>query len=149
MKRETPILWAALLLAALLAACSGIASAPQPPIAIPSPTTAPTILPTATQPVSSGPLRLTVEGTDNSVFVPAIITVTTGQTVELNLVNNGRLPHTFTMPDLNLEVQMPPGQRNNVTFTAPAVGTYSFSSGVIEDLDTMKGLLVVVSGVRP
>ena len=51
--------------------------------------------------------HLTVEGTDNLTFTPDTLTVKPGQTVELTLVNNGKLPHTFTIPEFNIEVQMP------------------------------------------
>jgi plastocyanin len=87
--------------------------------------------------------RFTIEGTDNLVFKPDTITVKPGQAVELTLVNNGKLPHTFTVPDLSVEVQMPPDETNKLTFTAPKAGEYRFISGVLQDLDTMKGTLIV------
>jgi len=31
------------------------------------------------------------------------------------------LPHTLTAPDLKIEVQMPPGETDNITFTAPTL----------------------------
>lgn len=87
--------------------------------------------------------RFTIEGTDNLVFKPDTITVKPGQAVELTLVNKGKLPHTFTAPDLNIEVQMLPGETNKFTFTAPKAGEYRFISGVLQDLDTMKGTIIV------
>lgn len=66
--------------------------------------------------------RLTIEGKDDRTFTPDTITINTGQKVELTLVNRGKLAHTFTVPDLNIEVQMPPGETNTITFTAPAAG---------------------------
>jgi plastocyanin len=85
----------------------------------------------------------TIEGTDKATFNPDTLTVKAGQTVNLTLVNNGKLPHTFSVPDLSLEVQMPPGTTNTVTFKAPRAGTYRFSSGVLSEMDTMKGTLIV------
>ena len=87
--------------------------------------------------------HLTVEGTDNLTFTPDTLTVKPGQTVELTLVNNGKLPHTFNVPELNIEVQMPPGETNKFTFTAPRAGEYRFISGSLRDLDTMKGKIIV------
>lgn len=88
-------------------------------------------------------VRITVEGKDNLTFTPSTISVRPGQIVELTLINNGRLYHTFAIPDLNIEVQMPPGETNKVTFTAPKAGEYRFSSGVISEFDSMKGTLIV------
>jgi plastocyanin len=44
---------------------------------------------------------------------------------------------------LSIEVQMPPSETNKVTFIAPQAGEYRFISGVIDDLDTMKGTIIV------
>jgi len=87
--------------------------------------------------------RFTIEGKDNLTFTPDTIAVKPGQTVELTLVNKGKLPHTFTVPDLNIEVQMPPGETNKATFTAPKTGEYYFFSGVLGEFDTMKGKIIV------
>ena len=87
--------------------------------------------------------HLTVEGTDNLTFTPDTLTVKPGQTVELTLVNNGKLPHTFTIPELNIQVQMPPDETIKFTFTAPKAGEYRFISGSLRDLDTMKGKVIV------
>jgi plastocyanin len=88
-------------------------------------------------------IRFTLEGTDKLVFKPDTITVSPGQTVELTLVNRGTLDHTFTVPELNIEVQLPAGETDHVTFTAPKSGEYRFMSGVLRDLDTMKGKIIV------
>ena len=63
---------------------------------------------------SSGPARFTIEAKDNLTFTPNTITVKAGQPVQLTLINQGALPHTFTAPDINIEVQMTPGE---TTFT--------------------------------
>ncbi|MBI5032259.1 MAG: cupredoxin domain-containing protein [Chloroflexi bacterium] len=80
---------------------------------------------------------------DDLTFTPSAITVKPGQTVELTLVNNGTLPHTFTLTDLNIEVQMPPGETTQFTFIAPKSGEYQFYSGVLTEFDKMKGKLIV------
>ncbi len=89
--------------------------------------------------------RITVEGKDDHTFAPNTITVNAGQTVDLTLVNNGKLDHTFTIndPQLNIEVIMRAGETNHITFTAPKPGEYVFSSGVITEIDTMNGKLIV------
>ncbi len=87
--------------------------------------------------------KFTVEGKDDHTFVPNTITVKSGQTVELTLVNSGTEDHTFTINDLNIEVIMRAGQTNHITFTAPKAGEYVFSSGVDMEFETMKGKLIV------
>jgi plastocyanin len=91
----------------------------------------------------SGTAHFTIEAKDNLTFTPDTISVKTGQTVELTLVNRGKLDHTFSVPDLNIEVQLPAGQTDKIVFTAPRAGEYPFSSGVIRDFETMKGKLIV------
>jgi heme/copper-type cytochrome/quinol oxidase subunit 2 len=91
----------------------------------------------------SGTAHFTIEAKDNLTFTPNEITIKPGQTVELNLVNSGKLDHTFSIPDLNIEVQMLGGETNKIIFTAPKAGEYQFSSGVISDFETMKGKLIV------
>jgi plastocyanin len=91
----------------------------------------------------SGAAHFTIEAKDNLTFTPDRITVKPGQTVELTLVNSGRLDHTFSVPELNIEVQMRGGETNKIAFTAPKAGEYPFSSGVIRDFETMQGKLIV------
>ena len=91
----------------------------------------------------SGATHFAIEAKDDLTFTPNVITVKPGQTVESTLVNSGKLDHTFSIPDLNIEVQMPGGETNKIIFTAPKAGEYPFSSGVIRDFETMKGKLIV------
>ena len=142
----------------LLTACeTAVRAAPGPtvqPASVASPAIAPTLPPTSTPipatltaapapPKVTNTQQIAIEGTDRLTFVPDTITVTSGQAVELTLVNNGQLDHTFTVPDLRIEVQMPAGKTNTFTFTAPQAGVYRFNSGVITEFDTMKGELIV------
>ena len=148
----------ALLSLGLLTACETTVSAtPTPgikPSAVALPTAAPTLPPTPTSmpvrlvatpasPEVTAAQQITIEGTDRLTFVPDTITVTAGQPVKLTTVNSGKLDHTFTVPDLNIEVQMPAGQTSTFTFTAPQAGIYHFNSGVITEFDIMTGTLIV------
>lgn len=148
----------ALLSMVLLAACeTAVRATPTStarPLSAASPTSAPTLPPTSTlipavltaalvPPQVTNTQQITIEGTDRLTFVPDTLTVTAGQTVELTLVNSGQLDHTFTVPDLSIEVQMPAGKTNTFTFMAPQAGVYRFNSGVITEFDSMKGKLIV------
>ncbi len=85
----------------------------------------------------------TIEAKDNLTFTPDNITIKPGQTVALTLVNNGKLDHTFTAPDLNIEFQMPAGETTTETFVVSKPGEYRFFCAVIGHFDTMKGTVVV------
>ena len=85
----------------------------------------------------------TIEAKDDLTFAPNTITVKAGQTVELTLVNRGKLNHTFTAPDLNIEVQMPAGATSRVTFAASKPGEYRFFSAALSEFEVMKGTVIV------
>jgi plastocyanin len=87
--------------------------------------------------------QFTIEAKDNLTFTPNTITVSAGQPVTLTLVNNGKLDHSFTAPDLNIEVIMPAGTTNQVSFTAPKAGEYRFYSAPISEFDVMTGTVIV------
>jgi plastocyanin len=85
----------------------------------------------------------TIEAKDDLTFTPNTITVKAGQSVELTLVNRGKLNHTFTAPDLNIEVQMPAGATSQVTLVAPKPGEYHFFSAPLSEFEVMKGIVIV------
>ncbi len=87
--------------------------------------------------------QFTIEAKDNLTFVPNTITITSGQPVTLTLVNNGKLDHSFTAPDLNIEVILPAGTTNQISFIAPKAGEYHFFSAPISEFDVMTGTLIV------
>lgn len=93
----------------------------------------------------SSTAHFTIEARDNLTFAPDTVIIKPGQSVELTLVNNGKLDHTFTAPDLNIEVILRPGETKQVTFTAPQMGEYRFYSATIQDFETMKGTIKVAS----
>jgi heme/copper-type cytochrome/quinol oxidase subunit 2 len=63
--------------------------------------------------------------------------------VELTLVNRGKLNHTFTAPDLNIEFQMPAGATSKETFVASKPGEYRFFSAPLSEFEVMKGIVIV------
>ncbi len=85
----------------------------------------------------------TIEAKDNLTFTPNTLTIKPGRTVELTLVNNGKLDHTFTAPDLNIEFQMPAGKTTTETLVVSKPGEYRFYCAVIGHFDTMKGNVIV------
>ncbi|MFV1859201.1 MAG: cupredoxin domain-containing protein [Anaerolineales bacterium] len=75
---------------------------------------------------SSGPAapeELTVTASEFE-FDPAAITLKIGEPVVAKITNTGALQHTFTIPDLDVDVETPVGQTVTVEFTPAQSGTF-------------------------
>ena len=81
----------------------------------------------ATASLVGGVQQLTVDAGDTYRFDPSTITVHPG-TVHVTLVNTGKgAPHNLTFLGFDAATPLAPaGQRQELTFTAPAPGTYTF-----------------------
>lgn len=78
---------------------------------------------------SSVEVTLTVDNT--FAYTPTTITAKVGQTVNVTIVNNGALEHTFLIDELGVNSgSIPAGQTAKVTFTASKEGTFSFYCNV-------------------
>ena len=103
-------------------ACAGLAlsacgAKPAAPPATPTPVYAPK--PAAT---------LTVHLLDSRRFEPANLQGQTGELVKLVLIG-GKQKHDFTSPDLNVNLDVPPGSVEIITVELPAKpGSYTFWS---------------------
>jgi plastocyanin len=89
----------------------------------------------------SGPVALTFEASDSFAFTPASATVSAGDEVEVTLTNTGALEHSWAVVSSDADATIvtdseavnssatgtvAAGETGNVTFTAPAAGTYQF-----------------------
>jgi uncharacterized cupredoxin-like copper-binding protein len=89
----------------------------------------------------SGPTALSFEGSDTFQFTPSSASVTSGGEVEVTLNNTGALEHSWTLVNAGVDVAtvtdadaidgattgtVAAGGTGNVTFTAPAAGSYQF-----------------------
>lgn len=73
-----------------------------------------------------GQISLSVEAFDFS-FDPATVILELGAPVELEFSNGGDALHSFTAPDLDLEVEADGGDSATISFTAPAEpGAFDF-----------------------
>jgi len=70
------------------------------------------------------PVTINVKGGDDFKFDPGAITVKVGQAVTVNLTNGGALDHTFLIDELNVKIEVKPGQSGTATFTPSAAGTF-------------------------
>ena len=57
---------------------------------------------------------------DDSYFKPTFIKAKGGQTFNIELENEGSLPHTFTITSLNLDKEVAPGTTVEIDLTLPA-----------------------------
>ena len=88
----------------------------------------------------------------NFEFTPSTITVAPGETVEVQLVNEGSAPHNieFELPqgEVELDQNVQPGNARTLTFTAPSEpGEYRFYCPVGNHAERgMVGTLIVREG---
>lgn len=108
----------------------------------------PTVAPTAAgspeaggDETAGGEQEITITAHD-IYFDPAEITAKAGK-VKFILPNEGAAPHDFSIDDLNIQVDMPPGETQTLEVDLPA-GTYQYYCNVPGHKDAgMVGTLVV------
>jgi plastocyanin len=77
---------------------------------------------------------------DNFYFGPTVITGSAGQQLTVALKNEGTVAHTFTIPSLNVDVELQPDQTKDVQLTFPSSGFTEFycrfhrTSGMVGEL---------------
>ncbi len=59
-------------------------------------------------------------------FDPDKLTAQAGKAVTVNVTNNGRVSHTFTITELNADKVLSPGEKATVTFTPSKAGTFAY-----------------------
>ncbi|HEV2106688.1 MAG TPA: cupredoxin domain-containing protein [Thermomicrobiales bacterium] len=73
-------------------------------------------------------VEVTVESVDID-FNPNEFTIPANTDVTVHLPNNGAAPHTFTIDELGIDVELAPGEEQMITINAPA-GTYEYYCAV-------------------
>lgn len=116
-RMRTAALAALLLLSA--AACDGDDGTAEP-----EPTAAETS-PEPTPGTDAARTRVEVELIDNE-FVPDEVTVPSGEVVTFLLENTGENGHTFTVPDLDIDIELQFGQPSRADLRFPEPGEYEF-----------------------
>lgn len=77
-------------------------------------------------------------------FYPSTLVVYQGDTVNVTLVNPEDDPHTFTIAELGVNVDMKAQSSTNTSFVANQVGTFTFMCAEAEHAPFMWGQLVVL-----
>jgi plastocyanin len=75
-------------------------------------------------------------------FEPRALSAKAGERVTVTLKNEGKVEHNFTLSQASADGEAEPGASTNVTFTAPAAGTYEFFCKYHKDMG-MTGTLTV------
>jgi plastocyanin len=107
-----------------------------------SPTQMPTVTVSATQAASMK--KITVDGTEFA-FIPSIITVSKGDTVEITFKNMGKFPHNLAIAGLGVKTKtIQPGGQDTISFTPVNLGSFQFLCTVPGHADRgMTGNLIV------
>src|SRR3989442_4102027 len=77
-------------------------------------------------------------------FSPSSLTVYEGYTVNVTVVNPGGDPHTFTIADMNFNIDVPALSTVTGSFVVPKVGLFKFFCAIPEHSPSMWGSLVVL-----
>jgi nitrite reductase (NO-forming) len=94
-------------------------------------------------PASAGAPNHPVRATEFA-FSPTEFRVQAGVTVNVELRNEGSIFHTFTVTDLNFELEANGGQTTSGAFRAERVGTYEFVCSVPGHAQSgMRGRIIV------
>lgn len=83
-----------------------------------------------------------LEGHEVYAFSPSTVTIVSGDTLDLDLINPEDDPHSFVL--MSLVVPMPPQGRVHATWVATAPGIYRFECSIPAHLPMMAGEVVVL-----
>jgi uncharacterized cupredoxin-like copper-binding protein len=133
MRRPTVVLFAALSGAVVLASCSS-SSSTSSPAAGGSASGAGTITigsdqanDHGTEDVSSmSSFELEADNDDGFYFKPTVLTGSANQSLKLEIKNEGTAEHNFTIESLGVNVNIQPGQSQEVTVKFPGSGSVEF-----------------------
>ena len=77
---------------------------------------------------------------DDFYFEPTVITGTPGQSIKLELENEGEALHNFTLTDQQIDQDVAAGQSSDVTVTIPQSGEVQFFCKYHKSLGMVGGL---------
>jgi plastocyanin len=91
--------------------------------------------------VASQTVEVTIE---DFAFKPGSLLVEDGQPLELTLKNTGQAPHTFTIDELNVDIELQPGAEDTVLVETSDSGDFEYYCR-FHKAQNMKGALTVGS----
>ena len=138
--RRIPMLAAALVLILALAACGGSSKGKESEEATTTTIGGQAVESHGTKDVSGETGKVEIEMYDY-YFEPTVLKGTPGQKVELELKNEGKAAHTFTISDQMVDKEVQPGDETETEVTFPQSGELTFvckfhqSSGMVGALE--------------
>jgi uncharacterized cupredoxin-like copper-binding protein len=113
-----------------------------------SPAASPVASPAASPVTAGGPFEaniivgeITIELTDTG-FEPSHFESAVGRDVTITLENTGSRPHNFTMDELDIDIDLDPGETATVEIAMPKLGEYTYRSDLPGDED-FSGTMVI------
>ena len=85
---------------------------------------------------------------DDFYFAPTVLEGEAGASVEITLSNQGQQAHTFTIDDLNIDVEVAPDSNAKIEATFPESGTLLFYCSIHQG-QGMRGGLAVGGDLKP
>jgi plastocyanin len=85
---------------------------------------------------------------DDYYFEPTFIKAQPGATVTLELKNEGKSLHNFSISGLNIDQDVNPGQKMNVSVTVPATGNLVFFCKYHQTSNGMQGAIFTKAGTK-
>jgi plastocyanin len=85
---------------------------------------------------------------DNFYYGPTFVKAKAGQTITLELENEGSAPHTLTSDALGVDEELKPGQSASVEITVPSSGKAFLFFCRFHEAAGMKGAVYVKKGAK-
>ena len=86
-----------------------------------------------------------LDGKEVFAFYPSTLTVYQGDTVQIALTNASADDHTFTVPDLGVNMSIKEQSSATASFAATKLGVFTFVCSVPEHTPYMRGEIVILS----
>jgi len=85
--------------------------------------------------------EITIHVTDEAI-IPAHFESAVGRDVTIHVVNQGTRPHTFTIEELAVDIELAPGESATIEIDQPPLGTYRYFSALPGDED-LEGTMTI------
>jgi plastocyanin len=82
---------------------------------------------------------------DDLTFTPDAIELEVGESLDIHMTNNGNTAHTFTLDELNIDVEVPASNDETIPLTASEPGEYTFYCKFHDESGMVGTLRIAVS----
>lgn len=85
--------------------------------------------------------EITIEITDDAI-IPRHFESAVGRDITITVVNAGNQPHNFTIEELDIDIDLDPGDEQTVEIEQPPIGDYRYYSDLPGD-EALEGVMTV------